>query len=153
MKARRKLGLLFCMAILIAAFGSSAKADEFDKLAIFTFSAPVELPGGIVLPAGTYVFKLSNRNVVQIFDREQPGVFATIFTVSAERLRPSDMAVVELSQTGADAPYALRTWFYSGDSYGQEFVYPRAREAELSKTAKQSVTVISANLTSSQVRP
>src|ERR1700693_773305 len=156
MKATRKFGLLFCMAILIAAFGSSARADEFDKLTMFTFSAPVEIPGGVVLPAGTYVFKLldiaSSRNVVQIFDREQTEVYATIPTISIERLRPTDNTVVEFYETADGPQNALKTWFYPGDISGQEFVYPRARRAELARTAKQPETVISSNLTSSQAQ-
>ena len=157
MKTMRKSGLLFCMAILIVIFSSSAKADEFDKLTIFTFSAPVELPGDIVLSTGTYVFKLlgisGNRNVVQILDQEQTQVYATILTISAERLRPTDKTIVEFYETAGGAQNALKTWFYPGEISGQEFVYPRARAAELAKTAKQRATVIASNLTSSQRQP
>src|ERR1700736_3626037 len=103
MKTARKLGLLFCAAILIATFGSSAKADEFNKLTIFTFSAPVELPGDVVLSAGTYVFKLldtaGNRSIVQILDQEQSQLYATILTISAERFRPTDKTMVEFYPT------------------------------------------------------
>ena len=44
-----------CLAILFVTFG--ARADEWNKKTILTFNQPVELPG-IVLQAGTYVFKL-----------------------------------------------------------------------------------------------
>jgi len=145
----RKLGLLFCMAILAVTFSSPAKADEFDKLTVFTFSAPVELPGGVVLSPGSYVFKLlddaGDRNVVEILDQEQTQVYATILTVPAERPRPADKSTVEFYQSAAGAPNALKTWFYPGDSYGQEFVYPRARTAELAKIAKQPVSIGSSN--------
>lgn len=59
MKMARKLGLLLCTAILIGTFGSSAKADALDKLTIFTFGAPVEVPGDVILPAGTYILNCS----------------------------------------------------------------------------------------------
>ena len=39
----------------------SARADEFDRLMVITFSGPVEVPGE-VLPAGTYQFKLADPN-------------------------------------------------------------------------------------------
>ena len=94
MKKLRIIELFFCMTILIAACGSSAKADEFDELTVLTFSAPVEIPGHAVLPAGTYVFKLlpilGDRNIVQIFNREQTKVYATVFTIPAQRLQPTD---------------------------------------------------------------
>ena len=157
MKTARKLGLLFCMAILIVTFSSSAKANEFDKLTVFTFSAPVELPGDVVLSPGSYVFKLLDdagaRNIVEILDQEQTEVYATILTVPAERPRPADKSTVEFYQSTTGAPNALKTWFYPGDNYGQEFVYPRARTAELAKTAKQAVNVSSSNSTSSQAQP
>jgi hypothetical protein len=157
MKTARKLGLLFCMAILIVTFSSSAKANEFDKLTVFTFSAPVELPGDIVLSPGSYVFKLlddaGERNIVEILDQQQTEVYAIILTAPAERPRPADKSTVEFYQSTAGAPNALKTWFYPGDNYGQEFVYPRARAAELAKTAKQPVSVSSSNSTSSQAQP
>ena len=53
------------LAMLFVTLG--ARADEWNKKTVLTFSQPLELPG-IVLPAGTYVFKLANlsgtRNVV-----------------------------------------------------------------------------------------
>jgi hypothetical protein len=157
MKATRKLGLLFCTAILIATFSSSARADEFDKLTTFTFSEPVELPGDVVLSSGTYIFKLldssGERNVVQILDQEQTQVYATILTVPTERPRPTDNTVVEFYETADGPQNALKAWFYPGETSGQEFVYSRARAAELADAAKQPVTVTTSNLTSSQAQP
>jgi hypothetical protein len=42
---------LLCLALLAALSLKTARADEANKLTIFTFSAPVELPG-VTLPAG-----------------------------------------------------------------------------------------------------
>jgi hypothetical protein len=160
MKATRrfgKLGLLFCMAILMATFGSPARADESNKLTIFTFSAPVELPGDIVLSAGTYVFKLldvtGDRNVVQILDQDQTKVYAIIFTIPVERLHPADQTIVQFYETANGPQNALKTWFYPGEISGQEFVYPKGRASELAKITKQPVTVISSNLTSPKAQP
>jgi hypothetical protein len=157
MKTARKLGLLFCMAILIVTFSSSAKADNFDKLTIFTFSASVELPGDVVLSPGSYVFKLldnpGNRNIVQILDRDQSQVYATILTVPTERPRPTDNTVVEFYETADGPQNALKAWFYPGETSGQEFVYPKARAAELADIAGQPVSVISSNMSSPQAQP
>jgi hypothetical protein len=156
MKATKKLGMIFCVAILITTFGSSAWANEFDKLTIFTFSEPVELPGDVVLSSGTYIFKLldisGNRNVVQILDQKQTQVYATILTVPTERSRPTDNTVVEFYETADGPQNALKAWFYPDETSGQEFVYPRARAAELADTAKQPVNAPSSNLTSSQAQ-
>ncbi|HEX2490469.1 MAG TPA: hypothetical protein VHR27_13745, partial [Blastocatellia bacterium] len=66
------LASIFCLSLAALAFSTSVKADAWNKKTIVTFSQPVEIPGGIVLPAGTYVIKLldsaSNRHIVQIFN-------------------------------------------------------------------------------------
>ena len=82
--------------VLLAGFGAlalmpGARADERNQKTVFTFNAPIEIPGQ-VLPAGTYVFKLadssSNRHIVQIFNKEENRVFGTILAIPDYRLRP-----------------------------------------------------------------
>jgi hypothetical protein len=93
-----------------------------------TFTQPVQVPG-VVLPAGTYVFKLldsvSARNIVQVFDKDEKYLFATIIAVPDYRLEPTGDTKVYFEDRAAGAPEALKAWFYPGDSYGQEFVYPQ----------------------------
>jgi hypothetical protein len=36
-------------------------------------------------------------------------------------------------------PEALRAWFYPGDNFGQEFVYPKYRAGQLAETTLQPV--------------
>ena len=66
------VAMLFCLGLVAALLPSSAKATEYDKKSIVTFSEPFEVPGvdAQILPAGTYMFKLldslSDRNIVQI---------------------------------------------------------------------------------------
>ena len=40
-----------------------AAADPYDKKVIATFDEPVEVPGGVTLQAGTYVFKLQDSRI------------------------------------------------------------------------------------------
>jgi hypothetical protein len=40
------------------AFLPSVKADDWNKKTVVTFSKPVEIPGGVVLPAGAVVWTL-----------------------------------------------------------------------------------------------
>jgi len=119
MKSLRTIGLLFC--ITIATFAFSATAGEFDKLTVFTFNAPVEVPGNIILPPGTYVFRLADsladRNVVQIFDEQQSTIYATILTISVERPEPTYKTIVEFYETDGGPQNALKAWFYPGDLF------------------------------------
>src|SRR6266436_2343142 len=117
-------------------------ADEHDKKTIVTFSAPVEVPGK-VLPPGTYVFKLldstSNRNIVQIFDKDEKQLYETVLAIPNYRQEPSDKPLIKLEERPSNSPEAIKAWFYPGDNYGQEFVYPQQRAVELAKRSKQHV--------------
>ena len=74
---------VFCLALMGAVFSPAAKADEWNRKTVMTFSGPVEIPGVHlkgwgVLPAGTYVFKIldsqSDRHIVQIFNAGRNAV-------------------------------------------------------------------------------
>src|SRR5689334_16334841 len=108
------------IALLAAAFSPTVKADDHDKMTTVTFSVPVEIPaahlaGWGVLPAGTYVFKLvessSNRHIVQIFNKDQTQIYATILAIPNYRLRPTNKTVITFNEGIRDRPDAIRAWF------------------------------------------
>ncbi len=120
-------------------FAPVAKADEWDKQTVLTFNEPVEVPGKI-LPAGTYVFRLadsqSDRNVVQVFTVDQKQLLATIMAIPAYRIEPTDKTVVTFEERPSGSSEALHKWFYPGDTYGFEFVYPKS-ETQLAAKSEQ----------------
>jgi LPXTG-motif cell wall-anchored protein len=121
-------------------------ADAWNKKTIVTTSGPMEIPGGKVLPAGKYVFKLmdspSNRHIVQIFNEEQNQVMATILALPNYRLKPTDESTFGLWETPAGRPAALRSWFYPGDNFGQEFAYPKRQATVIARAAQQPVPTV-----------
>ncbi len=123
-------------ALLNVVPAPTAIADEQDKKTIVTTNAAIEVPGK-VLPPGTYVFKLldssSNRNIVQIFDKDEKRLYTTILAVPDYRLQPPDKPLIQFEERAANSPEAIKAWFYPGDQYGQQFVYPRKRATELAK--------------------
>jgi len=141
-----------CLAMLstsVLGFGLMAvraTADEWDKKTTVTFSAPVEVPGR-VLPAGTYVFKLldspSDRHIVQIYDADQKKLYATILAVPDYRLKPTDKPVLRFEERPSGQPEALEAFFYPGDNFGQQFVYPHKRAVELAKRTDHDVLSMS----------
>ncbi len=137
-----------CLALASAMFAPSAKADDWNRKTVITFSGPVEIPGVHlagwgVLPAGTYVFKildsLSDRHIVQIFSRDELTVYATILAIPNYRLRATDKTVITFRERSAGQPEALRAWFYPGRNWGEEFVYPKAKAIELAKATNTPV--------------
>ena len=131
--------MIFCLALVALVFTAGVKADEWNKMTVVTFSAPVEIPGvgAQVLPAGTYVFKLldsrTDRHIVQIFNERGDHVYATILAIPNYRLKVTDKTVMTFRERAVGQPEAIRAWFYPGDSFGQEFVYPKKRAIELAK--------------------
>jgi hypothetical protein len=137
-----------CVALIGAILTPGAKADEWDKKTEITFSAPVETPGvhlagWAVLPAGTYVFKLldsqSDRHIVQIFNKDETIVYATVLAIPNYRLRATGKTVMTFRERPAGEPEALRAWFYPGSNSGEEFVYPKAKAMELAKSTNVAV--------------
>lgn len=118
------------------------RADAWNQQTKVTFSAPVEVPG-TALQAGTYMFKLlgspTDRNIVQIFNADGTQLEATILAVPDQRLQSTGKTVMDFAERPENSPEALRAWFYPGDIYGQEFVYPYSWAKELAKTNKQPV--------------
>jgi hypothetical protein len=155
----RVVASVICLTLGALALPSRVNADAWDKKTIVTFSQPVEIPGvgAKVLPPGTYVFKLldssSNRNIVQIFNKDQNHVYATILAIPNYRLRATDKTVMTFGERAAGTPEAIRAWFYPGANWGQEFVYPKTRAVELAKITRQPVLAMPEELASNLTQP
>ena len=126
MRSIRTLQLVICAAIVCAALGTSARADNLNRKTVVTFSDAVEIPGQI-LPPGTYVFKLvdlpANRNLVQITNGDESFIYATVQTVPRYRQNALDETLFRFDERSSDSPEALRAWYYPGDNRGVEFIY------------------------------
>jgi hypothetical protein len=145
---------LFAAAIGI---GLSARADTFNKLSYLTFSAPVELPGNVTLPAGTYAFTVMDnfgyRHIVQVFSKDRTQLYATILAIPDWRVAPTGKTVLRFSETAAGAPNAVKEWFYPGDNFGQAFVYPKKRAVELAQISNEPVPAMPAELAPEITKP
>jgi hypothetical protein len=139
----RSITAVACATVLLGAAG--AVAQTFDRTTYVTFSGPVSIPGK-TLPAGTYTFRLADspvdRHIVQIFDREQAQLFATLLAVPAQRDQPGGEPVITFRETPADTPPALRYWYYAGETGGNEFVYPKAQAMTIARASGESVMAI-----------
>ena len=120
----------------IAGVGIAA-ADQWDKKTIITIDEAMQLPNAMLQP-GTYVLRLhdslSNRHVVQIFDKDEKHLVTTILAIPNMRLRPTGKSVFAFWEVPAGKPKALRAWFYPGDNFGQEFAYPKEEAVQITAT-------------------
>src|SRR6266404_8114898 len=138
----RLVKALCCAAALTAIMAPGARADEWNKKTILTFSGAVQIPGA-TLPAGSYVFKLAdisgNRHVVQVFDKDEKKIYTTMLAVPNQRLEPTDKPVILFAERAAGSPQAVKVWFYPGDRVGNEFVYPKSQAMRIAKETHQRV--------------
>ena len=146
MKIVQTVVVVLALGLLGTLLVPSVRADEYDKKTVITFSQPFEVPGGKVLPAGTYTFKLmdspADRHIVQIFNADGTQIFATILAINNYRLTATGKTVMLFSERPGDAPDALKAWFYPNNNFGQEFVYPKRRAIQLALAAKEPVPAL-----------
>src|SRR5579871_5971375 len=162
MKLIKAATTVFGIAIMAAILAPRASADDWNRKTTITFSGPVEIPGVHlkgwgVLPAGTYVFKIldsaSDRHIVQIFNKDETVIYATILAIPNYRLRATDKTVLTFRERPVGQPEALRAWFYPGHNWGEEFVYPKSKALELAKEARVPVLYTPAEIPTEVTTP
>lgn len=143
MKTLKGIITLCCIAVLGAGVVAlNVNADAWNKKTIITITEPMQIPGAVLTP-GKYVFKLmdssSNRHIVQVFNEDETTVINTILAIPNQRLRPTGKSEFGFWEMPAGSTPALRSWFYPGDNFGQEFAYPKQEATKLSATVKEEV--------------
>jgi hypothetical protein len=145
---RKALWLGLALSVL-AVVPASAGQGGPNKKTVLTFSQPVEISGH-VLPAGTYTFSLADsltdRNIVEIYNADGTRFIALVMAIPNYRLKPTDQTVVKFREVPTGSPEAVRAWFYPGDSFGQEFVYPKQRAALLAKASNAPVPALAVDV-------
>lgn len=134
-----KLLLVFVSGCLVL---TTAFADSSDKKTILTTNGPILVPGATLQP-GRYVVKLvdspSNRHIVRIFNETEDQVLTTILAIPNWRLTPASETQFTFWETPAGNPPAIRAWFYPGDNFGQEFVYPKGLAVKIATKVTEPV--------------
>ncbi len=132
------------LSVLIVTFAllSVAHAQRRDKKTDLTVSETIEVPGATLTP-GKYVVKLvdsqSNRHIVRFLNEDETEVLATVLAIPNQRLEPTGDTTFSFYETPAGNAPALRAWFYPGDTFGQEFAYPKDRAQQLSQQTNTEV--------------
>jgi hypothetical protein len=148
--------MLFVGLGLLGGMVQRAAADDFDQKTVFTFSGPVEIPGQ-VLSAGTYVFKLadssSDRNIVQVFNKDETHLYGTFLAIPDYRTKPAGKTIITFEERPAGSPEAVKAWFYPGENYGRDFVYPKPKATALAKANNTPVPSMPAEFAANTIKP
>ncbi|MBI2680103.1 MAG: hypothetical protein HYX25_03735 [Candidatus Solibacter usitatus] len=134
-------GLALLGATLVAPL---VMADEFEKKTVVHVTERVQLPNFILEP-GQYVFRLMDnpdRHIVLIYDADGTHLVTKVMAVPNLRLTATSKTVFQFWETPAGQPKALRAWFYPGDNFGQEFVYPKTKSIEIAQIVHAPVLAV-----------
>jgi len=146
MRHLRTIGIV-CCAITLGAlvFALSTQADQWNKKTILTINESMQIPGATLTP-GKYVFKLmdspANRHIVQVFNEDETQLITTILAIPNSRVRPTGDSEFGFWEMPQGSPPALRSWFYPGDNFGQEFAYPKSEATKIAAATNQPVQSI-----------
>ena len=147
---------VICAGLLSIALLPQLHADGWSKSTKFTFTDPVQIPGQ-VLPPGTYVFRLldskSDRHVVQVWDENDMHLIATVLAINNYRIEAKGKTTLTFSERHMGNAEAIKTWFYPGDNFGQEFVYPKGEELQTAEVTPAPATPPPAEAAPAAVEP
>ena len=134
--------LTSCVGLIGAFLAPALQADTWNKRTILTVNEAIQVPNKVLQP-GKYVMKLldspSNRHIVQIFDENEQKLITTVLAIPNYRLQPTGETQFGFWETPAGQPKALRSWFYPGDNFGQEFAYPKNEAMQIAAAVNQPV--------------
>jgi hypothetical protein len=142
------INAMLFVAMAVNALFQETYSTEWNKKSTFTTDKQIEFPG-LVLEPGTYVIRVKEngekRSIVEIRNQNEKQILATLLAVTDHRLRPDDNSEFVYFKATARAPQAVRTWFYSGDLTGLEFVYSISRAKVIAKANDDHVMASNSN--------
>jgi hypothetical protein len=141
MRLTRWIPYALALSLLVFAV-PRASADEAAWRTPLKLSEPTEIPYK-VLPPGDYVVKVLNtqetRSIVQFLNANETEVIATVVAVPNYRVRPAEATEFTYFQRASGHPQALKSWLYPGNSYGVQFVYPKAEAIVIAEETRETV--------------
>jgi len=116
------------VALALGLAAPHAQADQWNKRTTLTIDQPMQVTDTYLEP-GQYVFKLldsqSDRHIVQIYNADQTHLITTILAIPDYRVQVTGSSRFTMWETPAGYVQALKSWYYPGDNFGQEFRYPK----------------------------
>jgi hypothetical protein len=116
----------------------AVNADPVKKATGLTLFRPIEIPG-MVLQPGNYVIKVpdwvTHPDMVGFYNEDESQLIKLVRTIPRYRLDSADKTVITFEERANGAPDAIKTWFFPGDTWGNEFVYGKAAPLTVAEAA------------------
>jgi hypothetical protein len=128
MITRHRLAAIAVAVITLAVLSPNAGAQIPNQKLRMTISEPLEVPN-LVLPSGTYVFEaLENGRVTRILSADETHIYTTLLTQPEERRESVETPLVTLKEAPKGEVQRIDSWFFAGESIGNEFLYSGTSE-------------------------
>jgi LPXTG-motif cell wall-anchored protein len=137
-KSRAAVVAFSGVALTLGVAAFPAQADQWNKRTTLTIDQPMQVQDTYLEP-GQYVFKLldsqNDRHIVQIYNGDQSHLITTMLAIPDYRVQVTGKSSFRMWETPSGYVSALRSWYYPGDNFGQEFRYPKnLRAIEVAQT-------------------
>lgn len=158
MNTRKILQTCCALALGLAMYIPVVHADTMNEEARLTFSRPVQVSNTVILPAGTYSFRLADmtnypNNAVQIFDWHGKFVTTVMTEATSRTAGTAPLRVLHNHDyenlTKARLQFAegpdydtLVKYFYTGVADGHKFTYSHQQEQVISEEPMVDVAVV-----------
>ena len=156
MKAIRLIASILFLVGVAGIFVPSLYADKWNKKTKVVLNERVQIPGTVLEP-GTYWFKLvdsaASRNIVCITNENEDHTYAIVLAIPNYRLKPTEKTTLGFWETPRGNPVALRSWFYPGDNFGQEFAYPKHMAEMIATEEHAPVPAVPEEVTPKMIEP
>ena len=90
---------------------------------------------------------------MQVYSKDEKHLYGTFLSIPDPRLRPTGKPIITFDEGAAGFPEAVRAWFYPGDDFGHQFVYPKEKAVELAKANNTPVPSMPAELAVNTTKP
>ena len=133
---------VFSAVLLFGLLAASPLIADVAWRTPLTISEPTEIPG-MVLEPGRYIVQVLDTNkprmVVQFLSGDGTRNITTVMAVPNYRVQVTDGSPFTYFQRSEGAPQALKDWFYVGNNFGIEFVYPKETAVRIAKASNEPV--------------
>jgi len=69
-----------------------------------------------------------------------------VLAIPNHEMQATEATVLKFEERTAGSPQALKVWFHPGETWGHEFVYPKARAVELAKLMNEPIPAMPTEL-------
>jgi LPXTG-motif cell wall-anchored protein len=142
------------LGLFLAGAGSALAADDSSWNSALHLAQATEIPGKMLEP-GDYVVRVLDtkqpRKIVQFTNADGTKVIATVMAVPDYKVKAVQNVEFTYFQRAEGAPMALKEWFYVGNNYGVEFVYPKNEAYKIAQSTHETV-VMTPSESSEEVR-